>query len=59
MIPADSPDHRKEFEILRHELERYNPELLDKRFVVAISKCDPFDEELIEAIRKELAEGYT
>jgi GTPase len=54
MIPADSPDHRKEFEILRNELERYNPELLDKRFVVAISKSDLLDDELIAAIRKEL-----
>src|SRR5450432_3930346 len=54
MIPADSPDHRKEFEILRNELEQYNPELLDKRFVIAISKSDLLDEELIVAIRKEL-----
>jgi GTP-binding protein len=54
MIPADSPDHRKEFEILRSELEQYNPELLDKRFVIAISKSDLLDEELIIAIRKEL-----
>jgi len=54
MIPADSPDHRKEFEILRNELEQYNPELLDKRFVIAISKSDLLDEELIVEIRKEL-----
>src|SRR5580692_4000949 len=54
LIPADSPDHRKEFEILRNELEKYNPELLDKRFVIAISKCDLLDEELISDIRKEL-----
>src|ERR1700690_2639456 len=54
MMPADSPDHRKEFEILRNELEQYNPELLDKRFVIAISKSDLLDEELINEIRKEL-----
>jgi GTP-binding protein len=54
MIPADSPDHRKEFDILRNELEQYNPELLDKRFVIAISKSDLLDEELIVEIRKEL-----
>jgi GTPase len=54
MIPADSPDHRKEFDILRYELEQYNPELLDKRFVIAISKSDLLDEELITDIRKEL-----
>lgn len=57
MIPADSPDHRKEFDILRNELEKYNPELLDKRFVIAISKSDLLDDELIEAIRAELPEG--
>ena len=56
MIPADSPDHRREFEVLRHELEKYNPELLDKRFVIAISKSDLLDEELITEIRKELPE---
>jgi len=53
----DSPDHRKEFDILRNELEKYNPELLDKRFVIAISKSDLLDDELIEAIRAELPEG--
>ena len=59
MIPADSPDHRKEYEILRNELEQFNPELLDKRFVIAISKSDLLDEELITAIRNELPAGYS
>lgn len=54
MIPADSLDHLKEFNILRKELEQYNPELLDKSFLLAISKSDLLDEELKEAIRKEL-----
>src|ERR1700748_2797849 len=54
MIPADSPDHRKEFEILRNELEKFNPELLHKQFIIAISKSDLLDEELIDEIRKEL-----
>jgi len=54
MIPADSPDHQKEFEILRNELEKFNPELLDKRFIIAISKSDLLDDELITAIGKEL-----
>ena len=54
MIPADSSDHRKEYEILRSELEQFNPELMDKRFVIAISKSDLLDEELITAIRHEL-----
>ena len=54
LIPADSKDHRKEFEILRNELEEYNPEMLQKDFVIAVSKSDMLDEELKEAIQKEL-----
>ena len=54
LIPADSNDHRKEFEILRNELEEYNPELLQKEFVIAISKSDMLDDELKDAIKKEL-----
>jgi GTP-binding protein len=54
LIPADSKDHKKEFEILRNELEEYNPELLHKQFIIAISKSDMLDEELIKDIEKEL-----
>jgi GTP-binding protein len=54
LIPADSPDHRKEYDVLVHELEKYNPELLHKRFVLAVSKSDLLDEELKEAIALEL-----
>jgi GTPase len=54
VIPADSKDHREEFEILKNELKEYNPELLDKKFVIAISKSDMLDDELKEAIKKEL-----
>lgn len=54
LIPADSDDHRKEFEILRNELEEYNPEMLQKDFVIAVSKSDMLDEELKTAIAKEL-----
>lgn len=54
LLPADSNDHKKEFGILRNELEQYNPELLHKKFVIAISKSDMLDEELKQAIRKEL-----
>ncbi len=57
LIPADSTDHKKEFEILRNELEQYNPELLQKDFIIAISKSDMLDDELKEAIRKELPES--
>ncbi len=54
MIPADSDDHKKEFDILRNELEQYNPEMLQKDFIIAISKSDMLDDELKEAIAKEL-----
>lgn len=54
LIPADSKDHNQEFEILRNELEQYNPEMLQKDFVIAISKSDMLDDELKEAIEKEL-----
>jgi GTPase len=54
VIPADSNNHREEFEILKKELREYNPELLDKKFLIAISKSDMLDEELKEEIAKEL-----
>ncbi len=54
LIPADSKDHKKEFEILKNELEQYNADMLQKDFVIAISKCDMLDDELKDAIKKEL-----
>lgn len=54
VIPADSNDHRKEFDILVKELEEYNPELLHKQFILGISKSDMLDDELKQAIKKEL-----
>lgn len=57
MIPADTDDIRKEYEILHNELVKYNPELLDKRRVLAITKSDMLDEELIEALSQDLPEG--
>ena len=54
MIPADSDDHKKEFDILRNELEQYNPDMLQKDFIIAISKSDMLDDELKDAISKEL-----
>ncbi|MEI6264869.1 MAG: GTPase ObgE [Sphingobacteriia bacterium] len=57
LIPADSNDHKKEFEILQQELKSYNPEMLDKDFIIAISKSDMLDDELKEAISKELPTG--
>lgn len=54
LIPSDSNDHKKEFEILVNELKEYNEELLHKQFIIAISKSDLLDEELKQAIEKEL-----
>jgi GTP-binding protein len=56
VIPADSKDHGEEFKILQNELKEYNPELLDKKFLIAISKSDMLDDELMKAIEKELPE---
>ncbi len=54
LLPADSPDHAKEYAILRAELEEYNPELLHKEALIAISKSDMLDEELKTEISKTL-----
>jgi GTP-binding protein len=54
LIPADSKDISKEYEILLDELRRYNEELLDKDRLIAISKSDLLDEELIAEMRIEL-----
>ncbi len=54
LIPADSRDIRQEYNILINELRQYNPELLDKKRLLAISKSDLLDDELREEIRKEL-----
>ncbi|MBI1344385.1 MAG: GTPase ObgE [Terrimonas sp.] len=57
VIPADSKDHLEEFNILFHELKEFNPELLQKKFIIAISKSDMLDEELMKAIQSELPEN--
>ena len=54
LIPADSENHKKEFDILVNELREYNPEMLQKEFVIGISKADMLDDELKNAIKKEL-----
>jgi GTP-binding protein len=54
LVPADSNDIAKEYHILLGELEKYNPELLDKDKILAISKSDMLDDELKEEITKEL-----
>ena len=52
MIPADSNDIKADYETLVNELRLYNPELLDKHRVLAISKCDMLDDELATALKK-------
>jgi GTPase len=54
LLPADSADHKKEFDVLMNELEEYNPELMHKQFIIAVSKSDMLDDELKAAISKEL-----
>ena len=54
MVPADADDIAKEYEILLGELQKYNPELLDKDRILAISKSDMLDEELIAEMKEEL-----
>ncbi|TDQ22887.1 GTPase ObgE [Tenacibaculum caenipelagi] len=57
LIPADSVDIQKEYEILLNELRKHNPELLDKDRLLAISKSDMLDDELKEEIKQDLPEG--
>lgn len=56
MIPCDSNDIRHDYGVLMHELEMYNPELLDKPRLLAITKCDLIDNEMIDLIRPSLPE---
>ena len=56
MVPADSKDIRKEYQILLNELQQYNPELLDKNRVLAVTKCDLADDEIISELKKDLPE---
>ena len=53
MVPADAKDIRKEYKILKNELKLHNPELLHKRRILAITKADMLDEELMAALKKE------
>jgi GTP-binding protein len=54
MIPSDTNDLKKEFEVLISELKEYNSELLDKDFAVALTKCDLLDHELIDEYEREM-----
>ena len=58
MVPGDTDDIRREYEILLNELRQFNPELMDKHRVLAITKCDLLDEELMAMLREELDAVY-
>lgn len=50
MVPGDSDDIKKEYEVLLNELQQFNPEMLDKHRVLAVTKCDLLDEELVDML---------
>lgn len=54
LIPADAKNIKDEYEILLNELRKYNPELLDKRRLLAVSKADMLDDELLLELKKEM-----
>ncbi len=54
MIPVDADDIKEQYNILLNELQKYNPELLDKERVLALTKSDMLDDELIEQMKEEL-----
>ena len=56
MVSADSADIRAEFNILLNELKQYNPELVDKQRILAVSKCDMLDEQMMEEMKSMLPE---
>lgn len=58
LIPADSKDIVKEYKILLKELKNYNPELLNKKRIIAISKSDMLDDELKEEMTKEVEKAF-
>lgn len=58
MIPCDSKNVKKDFEILISELKEYNSELLDKKFAIALTKCDLLDEELLKEYEIEMKDHF-
>jgi GTP-binding protein len=58
LIPADADDIKKQYDILLDELRRYNPEMLDKDRLIAISKCDMLDDELQAEMKQELDRDF-
>ena len=56
MVPGDTDDIKREYEILLNELRQFNPDMLDKHRVLAVTKCDLLDDELIDMLRDTLPE---
>lgn len=56
MVPGDTDDIKHEYEVLLHELENFNPEMMEKQRVLAITKADLLDDELIEMLEETLPE---
>ena len=54
MVPGDTDDIKHEYEVLLNELQQFNPEMLSKHRVLAVTKCDLLDEELIEMLKETL-----
>lgn len=57
MVSCENMDIKKEYKVLLKELEKYNPELLDKKRILAVTKCDMLDEDLIRQMKKTLPRG--
>ena len=58
LIPADADDIKEQYEILLDELRRYNPELLNKDRLIAITKCDMLDDELKAELKVQLDKDF-
>lgn len=56
MVPGDTDEIKKEYELLLNELEKFNPDMLQKHRVLAVTKCDLLDEELMEMLKETLPE---
>ncbi len=57
MVPGDSDDIKHEYEVLLNELKKFNPDMLDKHRVLAVTKCDLLDDELIEMLKETLPDS--
>ena len=54
MVPGDTDDIKKDYEVLLNELKKFNPDMLDKHRVLAVTKCDLLDDELIDMLKETL-----